>query len=462
LTTAGLLSHSVDLDPAYLEERTYATRRRRHLIDMTALINLMVLLVFLLPARLVLPQLTAVGRPALMVGLLLTGVWVVSKIHPRYAMRGPQPMRWAAIFFLVAWLLSYASAYLRGLPSLEANGADMSLIGIVIFLGTILVIADGIPNRERLDALVRTLVWGAAGMAFIGLVMFVTNIDITAYIKIPGLVLHGDLEGLQARGNGFFRVSSTATHYIEFSTLMAMVLPFAIHAVIFAKTKLIRQNSLIAALMIAASIPVALSRTGVLALMVSMAVMFFAWNWRTRFNVGAMGIFVTISIMFLEPGLLGTIKSLFLNMNNDPSIQGRTDDWDIMMAYFHDRPWLGRGQGTFIPDLYILVDNQWLQMLVGGGLIGVASLILLHVMAIVVAFIALRRSITIEDRHLCACILSIQPTAMVAHMTFDTFGFSSFVALLAVVTGMTGAVWRLTHPSRQVRVNRTAGAPTLR
>jgi O-antigen ligase len=461
LTVGGLLVHPVDFDPAYLEDRTYATRRRHRLIDLTALINLMVLLVFLLPTRLVVPQLTAVGRPALMIGLLLTGVWAVSKIHPRYAMRGPQPMRWTAVFFLVAFLMSYASAYLRGLPSLEANGADTTLIATIIFLGTILIIADGIPNRERLDALVRTLVWGAAGMAFIGIVTYTTGVDITEYIKIPGLVLHGDLQGLEARGAGFYRVSSTATHYIEFSTLMAMVLPFAIHVVMFAKTKVVRQNSLIAALMIAASIPIALSRTGILALFVGMVVMFFAWNWRTRFNVGVLGIGVTLSLTIVEPGLLGTIRSLFLNMGSDPSIQGRTDDYDIMMAYFHDRPWLGRGQGTFIPDLYITVDNQWLQQLVGGGLVGVASLIVLHLMGIGVALVALRRATTAEDRHLCACILSIQPLAMVVHATFDTFGFSSFVATLAVVTGMAGAMWRLTHPNRQIRVTRAGGAPTL-
>lgn len=462
MTVGGLLAHPVDFDPAYLDERTYATRRRRHLIDLTAIINLMLLLVFLLPTRLVLPQISAVGRPALMIGLVLTGVWAASKIHPRYAMRGPQPMRWTAMFFLVSFLMSYASAYLRGLPTLEANGADMTLIATVIFLGTILIIADGIPNRERLDALVRTMVWGATGMAFIGIVTYSTGVDITEYMKVPGLVLHGDLQGLEARGAGFYRVSSTATHYIEFSTLMAMVLPFAIHMVMFAKTKVIRQNSLIAAIMIAAAVPIALSRTGILALAVAMMVMFFAWDWRTRFNVGVLGLGVTFSLTIVEPGLLGTIRSLFLNMGNDPSIQGRTDDYDIMMAYFHDRPWLGRGMGTFIPDLYITVDNQWLQQLVGAGIIGVAALAALHIMGIAVAFIALRRATTKEDRHLCACILSVQPLALVVHATFDTFGFSSFVATLGVITGMAGAMWRLTHPNRQIRVTRVGGVPTLK
>lgn len=454
-------THLVDLEPAYLAERTYATRRRRFLVDITALVNVMVAMVFLLPARLVMPQLPSVGRPALMLGLVVAGVWVVSKIHPRYAMRGPQPMRWAATLFLVASLVSYASAYFRALPTLEANGADLSLIATTIFVGTILVVADCVPNRERLDALVRTVVWCGAGMALIGLASYVLRIDLTTYIQIPGLVLHGQLSGLEARGYGFVRVASTATHYIEFSTVMAMVLPFAIHLVMYARTGAARQVALISSLLIAVAIPVALSRTGILAAAVALLTMSFAWSWRTRLNVGGLAIAVLACITVVEPGLLGTIRSLFLGMGNDPSIQGRTQDWDIMMAYFAERPWFGRGMGTFIPDLYIVVDNQWLQQLVGGGLVGVAGLLALHVAGFAVAIVARARSTRAEDRHLCACIASVQPIAIVAHATFDTFAFSTFVATLALITGMSGTIWRLNHPDRRIRLSRTAGVPAV-
>jgi O-antigen ligase len=429
------------------------------LIDITALVNFMVAMIFLLPARLVMPQLPAVGRPALMLGLFVAAVWAVSKIHPRYAMRGPQPMRWAAAVFLTAALLSYAAGFMRGLPTLEANGADLSLIATAIFVGTVLVVADCVPNRDRLDALVRTLVWSAAAMALIGLASYATRIDLAAYVQIPGLVLHGDLSGLQARGYGFVRVASTATHYIEFSTVMAMVLPFAIHLAMYGRTRTVRQNGLISAVLIAAAIPVALSRTGILAAAIGLLSMSFAWNWRTRLNVAGMGIGVLASIMIVQPGLLGTIRSLFLNMGNDPSVQGRTEDWQIMMAYFFERPWLGRGMGTFIPDLYIVVDNQWLQQLVGGGLIGVAALLEIHIAGFAVAMIARARSTSAEDRHLCACIAAVQPMAIVAGATFDSFAFSTFVATLAFITGMSGTIWRLNHPNRQVRVSRTAGVP---
>jgi hypothetical protein len=37
--------------------------------------------------------------------------------------------------------------------------------------------------------------------------------------------------------------------------------------------------------------------------------------------------------------------------------------------------------------------------------------------------------------------------------TFDSFGFSTFAFTLALMCGVSGAVWRLTHPHRTVRTS---------
>jgi O-antigen ligase len=449
--TTTAVQHPYDFDPALLAGQTYASRRRRRLIDMPAVISIMLILTFVLPTPLVVPQLTGVGRPALMVGLVLTGLWLLAKLHPRIGTRGPQPMRWAAMFFFVSFLMSYAAGYLRGMAELEANAADTALIGIVIFLGIILAAADFMPNRARLDGVIRTAVWGAAFMALIGHLETLLGRPLTNYLTLPGLTLHTDLEGLEARGVGFYRVASTATHYIEFSTVMAMMLPFAIHTVIYARTRTIRQNALIAAVLIGAAIPVALSRTGILALIVGMAAMFPAWSWRMRFNLGVLGFGMIAAMMVVRPGLLGTIRSLFLDLGGDPSIQGRTDDYSVVSQYIAERPILGRGLGTFIPKLYIILDNQWLHQMIGGGIVGVIALAGLHLTAIVLCLVAISRTPSAEDRHLCACLIAVQLIALVAHGTFDTFAFSTFTTLLALFTGMAGAMWRLTHPARQIR-----------
>jgi O-antigen ligase len=452
LTSLGI--HPVDFDPSYVTARTYASRRRRYLVDIAALINIMVLTLFLLPEQLVFPQLTAVGRPALMVGLALTGMWLVSKLHPRLAMPGPQPMRWAAIAYFCAFLMSYAAGYFRGLTQLEANATDRAVIGTAIFLGTILACADGLPNRRRLDDVVHMLVWCAGIMAFIGLMQFALTIDITEFIQIPGLKLQTDLTGLEGRA-GYDRVASTTGHYIEFSTVMVMCLPFAIHIARFGRSPAARQAGIVCGLLCTAAIPATLSRTGFLALAVMAVVMVPIWPWRTRFNVVVCSVILTSATMLVRPGLLGTIKGLFANADDDPSIAGRTEDYAVVYQYIAERPWLGRGPGTFIPKLYIILDNQWLSQLVSAGVIGVAALAAVHITAITLAAIALRRSAEAADRHLCVCLIAVQLVAIVVGGTFDSFGFSTFVATLALLTGLAGTMWRLTHPARQIR---TTGA----
>lgn len=446
--------HPFDLDPLLVERRTYASRRRRHLLDTGSLLSATLALAMLLPADLVVPQATVgIGRPALILGLGLATGWLVAKFHPRLAVRGPQPLRWVAGIYLAAMLLSYAAGQVRGLTVLELGGADRTLIATVIFLGVALACADGLPNRTRLDDVLRGGVGFGATMGLLGLIQFMFRFDVVALIRIPGLASHRDEAlGFRARGQAdLVQVASTAAHYIEFSMVMALALPFAIHLARFAPTPLARQFAAAAAVVMAMVIPITLSRTGILALFAGVMVMAISWSWRTRFNVAVLGLGLIAVLMVVRPGLLGTVRSLFTNLDNDPSVEGRTEDYEAVGAYIAERPWLGRGVGTFIPTVYRFLDNEWLGHLVTTGIVGTAALAAIHVTAISLAATAYRRAAHEVDRHLCACLIAVQVMALLAAGTFDAMSFTTHTTLLAVLTGAAGAMWRFTHPARRVR-----------
>lgn len=452
VTPAGTLQ--LDLEPSHLRDRTYATRRRNRLVDVSALISLMIVALFVLPSALVVPQLSTAGRPALLVGLALTAVWGISKLHPRLAMRGPQPIRWAVALWFVSLLLSYAAGQARGLAPLEASSTDLSMLYFLVFGGIILAAADGIPSRRRLDDLLRVLVWAGTVMAVIALVQALLAFDPTQYMQLPGFQLQGDLIGYEQRA-GFERIASTTGHYIELSAVMAITLPFAIHVARFADTRLVRQLATIAGMLIAITIPLTLSRTGILAAMVMAVTMLPAWSWRVRFNLAMVALGLTAVAIVGRPGFVGTVRSLFVDLGSDDSIQGRTGRYDIVFEFFEERPWLGRGPGTFVPDLYLILDNQWLGVLVSSGVVGVAGLAALHLTALSLAWKMIRNATDPADRHLAACLLTAQVMAVVGAGTFDSFAFTTFATTVAICTGFTGALWRLTHHSRQVR---TSGA----
>ncbi|MBB2940426.1 hypothetical protein FB565_000130 [Actinoplanes lutulentus] len=442
--------HPADLEPHLIGAQTYVTRRRFARIDAPALLSLMICLLTLIPAQLIIPGMTDLGRPAMIVAFLMAVWWVTARLNPRLVVVGPQPLRWAVLLFLLSVLGSYSVGLLRGLTVIEANSADRWMLMLIGFVGVILLAADGIPNWERLDGVLRVFVYCCTFVAVIGLLQAFLYLDLTQYLMVPGLESKGWVVGLEIRGGGV-RVASTTFHYIEFSTLMAVALPFAIHYARFSDTARQRQKFMAFAVLIAAAIPATTSRTGFVALAIVLLVLFPVWNKRLRFNMLAIGVIGLSGLVVVKPALVSTISTMFLGAGDDPSITARTDRYEMVGYYFNQRPWFGRGTGTWVSPQYQYLDNQWLAFAITNGLFGVAVLAALHITAITLSVIAYRRSDSERDRHLCAILIACQLVAMAVAATFDSFSFSTWATTLPFLIGICGAVWRFTHPARKVR-----------
>ena len=129
--------------------------------------------------------------------------------------------------FALAVLASFVAGMTRSITELESLSADRGLILIVAFAALIVVASQTIVSYERLDTLLRRAVVLGSVVAAIGIAEFYTGINITNYIRIPGLSPAVNVNSLLDR-NGFNRPSSTATQPIEFGVVMAMLLPFAL------------------------------------------------------------------------------------------------------------------------------------------------------------------------------------------------------------------------------------------
>ncbi len=444
----------VDFEPSLVSRQVYETRRRRMILDVSGLLILMLGLLYLIPEGLILPNLNVVGRPALILALLLFTWWVLARLSPWLSVIGPQPLRWFALVYLITLLLSYLAGILRGLNPKEANGENTALLAAAQILGVMLASADGIRNWERLNAVLRTLVWCAGAMAVVGILQSAMHTDITVHFHLPGLQLVGTAD-LENRGIGQFRVASFALHYIEFGSLMAIAVPYAVHYARFGATRNQRRLAMVVALLCAGAVPMSISRTGILALAVAILVMVPMWPGRLRYNAFAALVGLTGCLMIIKPGLVGTVKSMFSTAGTDPSITGRTARYALIGDWYHQRPWLGRGPFSVVPGINggIVFDNQWLYSIVTVGIVGTAAIASLHIAGIVLAGISMRRSREAEVRHLCAAFISTQLVCILAEGTFDAFYFTTFTSTMALLLGATGAVWRFTHPKRTVRTS---------
>ncbi len=125
----------------------------------------------------------------------------------------------------------------------------------------------------------------------------------------------------------------------------------------------------------------------------------------------------------------------------------------MAFKYIAERPWFGRGTGTWVAPMYQIMDNQWLETTLSNGFVGAAAYAGLHITAITLAYKALKRSETRETRHLCAALISTQLMGLAVAATFDSLAFATFATTLALTFGLCGTVWRLTHPARVVRTS---------
>jgi O-antigen ligase len=444
--------HPADLEPSWVGARTYVTRRRLTLLDAPTMLSLMICLLTLLPAHLIVPGMTDLARPALIVALLMWFWWMTARLNSRLVLTGPQPMRWAVLAFLLSMLLSYAIGFMRGLTTMETNSADRWMLSAATIAGVILLTADGMPNWQRLEGVLRVFVYCCAFVAVIGLIQAFLYLDLTQYMRVPGLEMKGWIVGLEVRGGGV-RVPSTTFHYIEFSVLMATALPFAIHFARFAASSLGRQIFAISAFLIAAAIPATMSRTGFLSLAIVLLILMPTWGWRLRYNMMVVGGALLAGMVVAKPALVSTISTMFLGASSDPSITSRTERYEMVGYYFSQRPWFGRGTGTWVSPQYQYLDNQWFAFALTNGLVGVAVLAGLHLTALSLALIARRRVEGERERHLCTILIAAQVVAVVAGFTFDSLSFSTYATVLSFMVGLCGAVWRLTHPALTVRTS---------
>jgi hypothetical protein len=443
-----------DLESSWVSGRTYVTRRRAPRIDGAIALCVMLGLLMIIPTRYIVPGMTDFGRPGLVMCMLLFAWWVLVRFTSHLVLIGPQPMRWVMLAFGLTMLASYVVGELRNLTTIEANSADRALMFVASFAGAALAAADGISNWNRLQVVLRFFVYCGTFMAVIGLIQFGAGIDLTSYLALPGLQAKFDALGFEVRGGGV-RVASTATHYIELATVLATVLPFALQLAIFAKDRRRRLIFGLCAVLLTAGVLATISRSGILGVAIVVVVLFPMWGWRLRYNIVALAAVMMAALTVAKPSLVRTLTRLFDNPSSNPAFTVRQARYPLVWHYVAQRPWLGRGTGTYLAPQYQILDNYWLSYLISNGIIGVAVLAGMHLTGVVLAFKAMRRATEPEVKHLAACLIATQLTALVVAGTYDSLSFLDYAIVVAFTLGLCGTIWRLTHPAAQVRTSTT-------
>ncbi|MGX7678030.1 O-antigen ligase family protein [Jatrophihabitans sp. DSM 45814] len=403
-----------------------------------------------IPSELILKPLGAAGTPAQIIGIGLFGWWLSSRLVGRAESRVPNPVKLLLLLFVLSLLASYIAGMSRAITfSEEVNSSDRALLSLCAWCGVTLVTIEGITSRRNLDSLLKVVAGGATFIAVLGLCQFFFKIDLAHYIRVPGLQPNHAFGQLLARSS-FQRVTGTTSHPIEFGVVLSCALPLVIHYARFSETLASRRRWWIATSIVAAVLPMSVARSAILGAAIVFVYLFYTWpHWlKTRIaiaiSIGAIG------MSFAVPGLLGTIRGLFLNASSDPSTAGRTADYAPVIRYVSERPWFGRGIGTFIPSIYRTLDNQYLGIAVEAGIVGLVMVLLLFIGTNCVAGSVRRRTSDESTRDLAQSLKAGIAVLAINSATFDTFGFSMASGMIFLLIGAVGALWSI-QPRRAPR-----------
>jgi hypothetical protein len=414
-------------------------------------VAIVLVMIFLIPFQAItlpipMPMDGKLDRPVL-AGIIL--LWVGSFI----VLRGPaRPnivftrMHIAALVFLAVACLGVVlnATALIHLEEFTLGLKKLVLLGSYIVL---LFIVASVVRPSEVPKFV-TLLIGVAALCAIGTIVeyrFGYNAFYEWSAKLfPGNVaIPGDLLGRDSLGR--LTVYGPGGHALEVATLLGMAMPFAV-------VRLIKQPDLrgrvIYGLVLAFLIAGALATEKKTAAVAPVASLFVVAAYRPRLIVRRllpMGLILGVLVALMSPGAIQSIVSQLSNLDGSRSTQDRTSDYDGVVPDVTSHLLMGRGFQTYDHTKYRILDNEYLGMIVGVGLIGLIAFVAIMLATMSAAHPVIRgRDPTRADLAL-GCSAAIAVFA-VATLLFDILARPHDTYLLFFIAGLV-AVLRQKQPA---------------
>lgn len=419
-----------------------------------------------IPSSLVIGAIGAAGTPANLIAIAGLVAWMAMTL------RGWNPSGWTPIrtmfaLFVLTVLMSYVAGHVAGwyqpadihqrtdrlwvmadVPELTdklTNGADRGLLALAGWAGIFLLTADGVRSWHALERLTQWIVRFATFVAGLAILQYFTGLNVAAALHIPGLQTVNDFSTF-ARSD-LNRVVATAMHPIELGVIMAALLPLALHRGIHSTN----WRGWLPAAMLSAVVLMSISRSAIVVAGGAILILFLGWPWRWRLVMLAVMPLAILGARAAFPGLIGTIRALFVFLGDDPSIAGRTDDYAVVARNFWEHPILGQGFYTWIPMYFRTLDNQLLVLLLEIGIVGTLAFVGMILTAVFSAVVCHRRVAQERNMHLALAIAAGIFAISLSYITFDTLGFRQAAGVTFLLVGMAAAAWRLSRSGATVR-----------
>jgi polysaccharide biosynthesis protein PslJ len=411
------------------------------------LLGCLCFLIPVLPADVVLAgPLKSNGSPARMIAIIMFGLVALGFVVVRRTScdRRVNPGAIILLLYFLLWLLVYGVGLLSiDSPSIAAN-KTRAVIVLIANVGVGLFALTMARTARQRRIVLGCLLAGLAFACLVGLLQSVSSVDLRLLFKPPGFVLHVE-EGLGSKRMGVQRVMGTSQHPIEFSALAAVTIPLAIYFARNAATRNVRFLSLAACGLATLALPAAVSRTGVISVAAALLLYAFAFKVRQIIVTAAAGAIMIGGYIIVFPHIANALWNTITGSQADPSVQSRTEHYLEVSRIFGAHTVFGLGLGG-APQFY---DNEWLQTIVQGGVIGVAALILLCGGTAFGVSAALRRATTPTQREQAYMLGAVAVGILLSSTTFDLLYYQQATLVFFIAFGLLWGPFTIPAPESQ-------------
>jgi O-antigen ligase len=400
------------------------------------------LTLFLVPSRFTVSDM-AVTLPML-VGLVVTGMAVFAYVLPSGEVpAGKSPVVPAAFTYFVATLMLFASTSLNAVGGPDVGAKNRALAGALVLCGVAVAAAQFLRTRREVNLLIGAIVFGGALLGLIGLIQYITDVDITPYVHPPGFSVDRTAAFIYDRA-GVSRVAATARHPIEFGLACAVALPLALHLSAFGRTATARLGARTAGLLLAAGVALSLARSAILALAVAAIIFVPSWAPERRWKVVGATALLVLVLSALAPTITDTIQDLVAGRTGQGSSEVRSQASDEAFELIADRPVWGRGYGAVQREIEQPLDNQYLTSGVEGGAVALGAVVIITFSGVLAAWRARRQARDPAGKDLAMSLLASIVAFAVGGVALNTFIFPMIAGLGFLCIGTAGALARLT------------------
>jgi hypothetical protein len=318
----------------------------------------------------------------------------------------------------------------------------------------LLLAASVIKTREHLELVIKALVGGGAFVAVFALIQYRSGFNLFDHLDvIPLLDYNGNgiVRGLEDRGAGE-RVYASAQHPIALSAALVMLLPLGIYT----GRRFGARIWWVATAVIGVAAFSTVARTGS-TMLLTVLIAFMALRPREVLSLWKWSLPFIVAVHLMAPGALGGLKSAFFPSGGliaeqqyafSNTSSNRLADLGPGLKEWWKHPYVGYGWGTRItePDdpknNALILDNQWLGLLLDVGLVGALAILWLLVRSVSRLAAAARGDPTEHGWLLVALAAAISAFG-VGMVTFDSFAFIQVTFLFFILIGLSVPAVRL-------------------